>query len=100
MIGRYVIARTFSAGVHYGILHVVSGKTAILRASRGGEPKCRGPRRLWRWEKHFTLTGVALHGPGDGARLSEAAPGEVYLSEVIELLDVTEEARRLLEDAP
>lgn len=97
MIGTYCIARCRAdgAGVHYGIVLECVGNRVRLGAGDG----CKGARRLWAWTDHFTLHGVALHGPGREARLSEALPW-VYLSEVCELLPVTEEARLLLEDGP
>jgi hypothetical protein len=99
MIGKYCIARCRAngAGVHYGIVRQVAGTVVLLDRSRDGEPACAGPRRLWRWTTHFTLHGVALHGHGDEGKVSEAAPGEVYLSEVVELIPVSETARLLLE---
>jgi hypothetical protein len=103
IIGKYCIARCRDggAGIHYGVVREVAGTVVLLDSSKGyGEPECRGPRRLWRWTEHFTLHGVALHGPGTNCKLSEAAPTVVYLSEVCELIPVTEEARVLLERGP
>lgn len=98
-VGKYCIVRTRSggAGVHFGIVRELVGMVVHLDKSRDGEPSCAGPRRLWSWSEHFTLTGVALHGPGNMARISEPAPDGVYLSEACEVLPVTEEARKLLE---
>lgn len=49
MIGKKVIIRTYSAGVHFGTLAEKSGTEVILH----------NVRRLWRW---FAKKGVCTHG--------------------------------------
>lgn len=53
-IGKKVIIRTYSAGVHYGTLREKCGNEVILDSSR----------RLWYWkcEKSISLSGVAAYG--------------------------------------
>ena len=85
MIGRYVIVRTFSAGVHHGVLAQQAGTAALLKDAR----------RLWSWEKEHTLHEVSLRGPGPGSRISEPVE-EILLTEAIELIPCTAQAEKVL----
>lgn len=52
--GRRVLVRTYSAGVHTGVLQSLSGDEATLTQSV----------RLWKWRAKdgIALSGVAIHG--------------------------------------
>jgi ferredoxin-fold anticodon binding domain-containing protein len=54
MIGKYVIARCYSAGVHAGTVKSADGENVILENSV----------RLWSWKAKdgVALSGVAQHG--------------------------------------
>jgi hypothetical protein len=82
MIGKFCIARCYSAGVHAGYVVSVDKDTAILKDSR----------RLWSWKG----TGVALSGVANGklieGKLDTVNP-EIYLTGVIELIPCTTESR-------
>lgn len=52
-IGRRVIIRTYSAGVHYGTLRCVNGEQVIIE-------DCI---RIWKWAGAFTLSELATFGP-------------------------------------
>ena len=52
LIGRYVIIRANSAGVHAGILEARKGDRVTIRDSR----------RLWRWWSRFSLSELANEG--------------------------------------
>ena len=78
LIGKYVIIRTYSAGVHAGILSMKEGKEVILTDAR----------RLWRWNttsKGISLSEVANTGLSkDETRVCETVP-KLWL-EAIEII--------------
>lgn len=81
MIGKDVIVRTYSAGVHFGTLAAKDGKEVVLR----------GARRIWYWEGAFTLSAVAVSGVGKRSKLSVSVP-EILLTEAIEIIPCSEAA--------
>ena len=81
MIGKKVIVRTHSAGVHFGTLAAKDGKEVVLR----------GARRIWYWEGAFTLSAVAVSGVGRGSKLSVLTQ-EILLTEAIEIIPCSEAA--------
>ena len=72
-LGKQVIIRTYSAGVHYG----------TLAAKDGSEVKLTTARRIWRWDgtmdaqKPYTLHEVSQIGVGSAARVSCEVPSIV-----------------------
>ncbi len=88
LINQFMIFRTRDAGVHCGIVLAVSqdGKTVNVK-------DCR---RIWRWEKAFSLNEMANHGCGEASRISESVPFN-QLSDVIEKILCTDKARKNLE---
>ena len=80
----FVIVRTYSAGVHVGRLSRRDGKEVVLTEAR----------RIWRWRGANTLNELAIRGASmdEHTRISEAFPGEVILTEAIEVIEVGEEA--------
>ena len=89
MIGREVIVRTYSAGVHFGTLAARDGKEVTLTNAR----------RIWYWEGAFTLSAVATKGVNANSNLSVAVP-EIMLTEAIEIILCTEEAAACLRALP
>ena|SRR3990167_4670735 len=88
---KYVIARTYSAGVFAGYLDKKNGKEAVLLNAR----------RLWQWAGAASLSQMAM----EGTKTPESCkfPCEVSrieLTEVIELLDVKEKARLSIANVP
>ena len=82
MLGRRVLVRTYSAGVHIGNLTYVDGM----------ECKLENALRLWKWEGGgLSLSAVANNGIKNG-RLNET--GEVYLTNAIEFIPTTEAAEK------
>jgi len=76
MEGKFVIVRTYSAGVHCGVLSSLKDKAAILTDAR----------RIWRWRGANSLHEVALHGAAeDYTRISEPVP-EILLTEAVEVI--------------
>ena len=69
---KYVIVRTYSAGVEVGELVERNGKEVVLANSR----------KLWQWQGAFTLHEVATSGVGKGTRIS-AQVSEAVVTEAI-----------------
>lgn len=89
--GQYVIARTFSAGVFAGTLESRDGKEATLTNAR----------RLWYWTGAASLSQLAVEGTSKPkeCKFPVAVP-TVCLTEVIELLEVSDAARASIEGVP
>ena len=85
-IGKRVIVRTYSAGVHFGTLAARDGK----------EVELQNTRRIWEWRGAFTLSAIALGGIVAG-KLSEAIPS-ILLTEAIEIIPCSEGASASLMD--
>lgn len=88
---KYVIARTYSAGVFAGYLDKFEGKEATLLNAR----------RLWQWSGAASLSQMAM----EGTKTPETCKfpievNQVKLTEVIELLDTTEKARLSIASVP
>lgn len=84
MIGKYVLVRTYSAGVHFGFLKSQNGKEVVLTDAR----------RLWQWEGAFTLSAVAENGIS-GGRISTPV-SEILLTEAIEVIPTSHTAQTQL----
>lgn len=82
-LGKFVVVRTESAGVHVGIL--------VSRSKN--EAELENARCVWQWEGANTLYELAAHGASMDAdtRISEPAPGLVLLLGVISIIQVTSE---------
>ncbi len=86
--GKYCVIRTYSAGVHVGVVTHQSGTEVGLKDAR----------RIWRWEGANTLNEIALAGVGKGSRVSERV-AEILLTEAIEVIPATEAAQENLSAA-
>lgn len=85
---KYVIVRTYSAGVFAGFLFRRDGKEATLKNAR----------RIWKWEGAASLSELAVRGtskPND-CKFPVAVP-EVTLTEVIEITPTTKEGQKSIE---
>ncbi len=88
---KYVIVRTYSAGVFAGYLQERNGREVILRNAR----------RLWRWEGAASLSQLAMEGTKKPFECKfPCEVDQVELLEPIEILDVTKEARISIESVP
>lgn len=87
----YVIARTYSAGVFAGTLEARDGKEVVLI----------NVRRLWYWDGAASLSQLAQSGTSkpENCKFPEAV-SQIILTEVIEILSVTELARQIIEEVP
>ncbi len=90
-IGKYVIVRTYSAGVFAGEFSSREGREVTLKNAR----------RLWYWSGAASLSQLAMEGtkaPKDCK--FPCAVDSILLLESIEILDVTAIARKSIEGVP
>lgn len=88
-IGKYVICRCYSAGVHAGYLVSLNGEQAILK----------GSRRLWYWKTKdgLALSGVAQNGLGHGCKIDTRNP-EIALTGVCEIIPCSPQAQESIDE--
>jgi hypothetical protein len=88
---KYVIVRTYSAGVFAGTLESRDGKEVVLTDAR----------RLWYWAGAASLSEMAVRGTSQpkNCKFPVAVP-RVELTEAIEILDVTAEAEANIKAVP
>lgn len=86
----YVLIRTYSAGVHFGELVSRKGKEVVLANAR----------RIWRWFGANTLNEIATKGVDQSRSRISQPVASITLTESIEIIDVTTEARTNLEASP
>ena len=86
---KYVIVRTYSAGVFAGYLQSRKGQEIVLTNAR----------RLWYWAGAASLSQLAVDGTSkpQECKFPVAVP-RVELLQVIEILDVTEKAKSSIEN--
>lgn len=83
-IGKHVLVRTYSAGVHLGTLIKKEEEDVLLKNSR----------RLWKWSGAFTLSEVSQNGvKEEGTRISVPIP-LIELTGVIEVISTSLRARK------
>ena len=85
----YVIVRTYSAGVHAGYLKSRNGKEVELLKAR----------RFYKWYGSSTLSQFAQSGTSkpDECKFPEEVD-RLILTEAIEILDVTEKAKKTIDE--
>ena len=87
----YVIVRTYSAGVFAGTLESREGKEVTLTQAR----------RLWYWAGAASISQIAMTGTTAPSQCKfPAEVVRVVLTEAIEILDVTPEARASIAAVP
>jgi hypothetical protein len=88
---KYVIVRTYTAGVFAGILDSRNGKEVVLTDAR----------RLWYWDGAASLSQLAVNGTSQPSKCKfPIAVPRVELLEAIEILDVTPNAEKSIRDVP
>ncbi len=89
--GKYVIVRTYSAGVFAGTLESRWGQEIVLTEAR----------RLWYWAGAASLSQLAVKGTSkpESCKFPVAVP-RVELLQAIEIIDATPEARKSIEAVP
>jgi len=89
--GRYVIVRTYSAGVFAGEMESRTGKEGIIRNAR----------RLWYWEGAASLSQLAVDGVSKPENCKfPCEVDRIELTEIIEILDVTDKAKKSIKGVP
>lgn len=85
---KYVIVRTYSAGVFAGYIESRNGQEVVMRNTR----------RIWYWDGAASLSQMANEGvkAPENCKFSQAVDRQELL-QVIEILDCTEAARKNLE---
>lgn len=85
LIGKYVIARCYAAGVHAGIVDSVDGENVVLRDSV----------RLWSWKAKdgVALSGVAQNGIDRSKCKIDSVNPVIFLTGVCELIPCSEKAK-------
>lgn len=78
--GPEVIIRTYSAGVHVG----------VLKERNGSEITLTNARRIWNWNGAFTLNAVATKGVNRKESRISVHVQEIILLDAIEILPVCE----------
>ncbi len=90
MVGKHVILRCHSAGVHAGVLVSQDGDQAVLS----------GARRLWYWKANdgIALSGVSKYGLHKDSKV-DSAIDEIALTGVIETIPTTKVAEDSINNA-
>ncbi len=82
---KYVIVRTYSAGVFAGYLESRNGQEVILNNAR----------RLWYWSGASSLSQLAMEGVKNPSECKfPCEVDRIELLQAIEIIDSTEEARQ------
>lgn len=87
-ISDYKIVRTYSAGVFAGYIESRKGQEVVMRNAR----------RLWYWDGASSLSQLAVEGTKRPENCKfPCSVARVELLQVIEILDVTEEAKKSID---
>jgi hypothetical protein len=88
---RYVIVRTYSAGVFAGTLESREGKEVVMSNAR----------RLWYWDGASSLSQLAMEGVKKPENCKfPCEVSRIELTEAIEIIDCTEEAKQSIAGVP
>ncbi len=91
MIGKEVVVRTYSAGVHFGILKSRDGKECVLENAI----------RIWYWDGACSLSQLAMEGTKNPENCEFAVPvTEILLTEAIEFIPATTAAVESIRGVP
>jgi hypothetical protein len=90
-VSIYALIRTYSAGVHFGVIVNREGKEVHLRDAR----------RIWYWEGAASLSQMAVDGVSkpEECKFSVTVPG-IVLTEAIEIIPCTEKATKCILEVP
>jgi hypothetical protein len=88
---KYVICRTYSAGVFAGFLESRQGQEVVMRQAR----------RIWYWDGAASLSQLAISGTTKPQNCKFPLPVDrVELLQAIEILDCTDAAKKSIEGVP
>lgn len=91
MTNKYVIVRTYSAGVFAGEIESRNGQEVVMRNAR----------RLWYWDGAASLSQLAMEGVSKPQNCKfPCEVDRVELLQAIEILDVTEKAKKCIKEVP
>lgn len=91
IIGRYCMVRTQSAGVFAGTVESREGKEVYLTDAR----------RIWYWDGAASLSQLATSGTSRPQNCKFPAPvPEVLLTEAIEIIPISDQARKSIAGVP
>jgi hypothetical protein len=82
MLKKFVLIRTYSAGVHFGTLEEIEGQ--MVRLSNA--------RRLRNWSGALSLSEVAMSGIEIGASKISVPVDEIILTQAIEVIRVSKKS--------
>ena len=90
-LSKYSIIRTYSAGVHFGVVKSREGKEVVLTDAR----------RIWYWDGAASLSQMAVDGvkKPENCKFSVTVP-EIILTEAIEIIPCTEKAAKCILEVP
>lgn len=87
--GKYVIVRTYSAGVFAGTFESRKGKEVVLKNAR----------RLWYWAGAASLSQLAMEGTSSpGSCKFPIEVKTILLTEPIEIIECTAKAKKSIKD--
>jgi len=83
----WVIIRTYSAGVHFG----------VLKRREGKEVELTNARRIWYWDGAASLSQMAVDGVSEpeNCKFSVVTPS-IILTEAIEIIPCTDKAVKII----
>lgn len=88
---KYVMVRTYSAGVFTGYLFSRNGKEVTLKKAR----------RIWYWDGANSLSELAMKGTTKPNKCKfPIEVEEILLTECIEIIPITKEAKKSIENVP
>lgn len=87
-VGKYVVVRTYSAGVHVGVLKSRNGQECVLTDAK----------RIWSWTGANTLHEIASKGVEKTSKISDSVDS-ILLMQVIEIIPTTKEGEKCLRGA-
>ena len=88
---EYCMVRTYSAGIFAGYVESRNGREAVLRNAR----------RIWYWDGAASLSQLATCGTSKPENCKfPCAVDKVLLTEVIEVIPITEKAKKSIDGVP
>ena len=88
---KYVIVRTYSAGVFAG----------YLKSREGQEVTLINARRIWYWDGAASLSQLAMEGTSKPEKCKfPCEVNEILLLQAIEIIDVTEKSEKSIKSVP
>ena len=88
MVGKYVVVRTYSAGVHVGVLKTRNGQEVVLTDAK----------RIWSWSGANTLHEIAANGVAKSSKVSDAVDS-ILLTQAIEIIPTAKDGEKCLRGA-